>query len=68
MLSNLKHFAQNPQEVRKTITALVGSATLLVGAHLLPTAVGGWLTALTPFLVATGVYVVPANDPTTKAV
>lgn len=47
----------------KAITALVVCAVALVAQGLLPAEVGTIITALTPFLVALGVYKAPANGP-----
>jgi hypothetical protein len=49
--------------VRKAVGALVAGVIILVARGVLPDAVDVYLEALTPLLVAFGVYVAPANAP-----
>jgi len=52
----IKGFFTNPAKVRKSITALVASALLLVTSHQLPDVVGLWIAGFQPLLVAYGVW------------
>lgn len=64
LTANIKHLVANPKEARKAATALVTSAVLLTGSHLLPGQVGVWLQALQPLLLFYGVWRVPNADAT----
>lgn len=59
----MKHFLhtviEDPAAARKFLVALIGAVVAAVSIGLIPAAVGDWMTVVTVFLTAYGVYAVP---------
>lgn len=52
----LRRLWNEPATVRKLIVALVGAVVVAVSVGLVPGAVGDWVTVISAFLTAIGVY------------
>ena len=49
----------DPAAARKFLVALIGAVVVAVSVGLVPAAVGDWMTVVTAFLTAYGVWAVP---------
>lgn len=60
-----KTLYEDPAAARKFLVALLGAVATAITVGLIPAAVGDWMTVLTVFLTAYGVYAVPneRNEP-----
>lgn len=59
MKEMLKTIYNDPAAARKFLVALIGAVVAAVSIGLVPAAVGDWMTVVTVFLTAYGVWAVP---------